>query len=83
MTEKYEENFKVADERMLDSLSPNKKLVNETVTNSEVLDIDVTYKTTTTRTFIHSSAENLGGGATASNNTHVVDQTDINAKVNL
>lgn len=81
LTEKYEENL--TDERMLDSVSPNKKLVHESVTNSKVLDTDVTDKTTTTTKSILSSVENVGGDATYSNTTHVLDQTDINTKVNL
>lgn len=83
MTERHKENFEVADERILDSSFSKKELVNETVSNLKLLDIDVTDKITTTTKSILSSVENVGADATDSSTTHVVDQTDINAKVNL
>lgn len=72
MTEQYNENFKVAEEYCkLDSLTPNKKLVNEPASTSKVLEIDVTDKTTITKKSILSNVENVGAVAIDSNTTNV------------
>lgn len=80
MTKPYNDNF---NEIMLDPTSSNKKVVNETVTRSRVpnIDIDVNESTSTAKNI--SNNENVGAKNIDLNTSHVVDKTDIIAKVNL